>query len=259
MKTLHIAPGYAADGQLKVAIREARRDDVVLKWPDDLNCGPIAPGDPEQRAAWWDWGEDWDLAAELLAFWDRVTAAEERLVVWFSRHAASELAFFLAWADRLGDRPYDIIDVTGFTYPYFQEDGSSVMTRPTPAVSYLWPNGLRLLLDTSRPVTARESGAASRCWRQLKSENAPLRIVTGTSLTSAPLDYFDHLLEDQASIGWRRVYQVIGNAMAAIPEPYLQIDSTMLHRRLVALVEDGKLVADGDPSEMQECRVQLAR
>jgi len=105
MKTLHIAPGYSAGGTLKVAIREAGRTDEVLRWPDDLNCGPIDPGDPEQRAAWWDWGEDWDLAAELLAFWERVTGAEERLVVWFSRHAATELAFFLAWADRMGTGP----------------------------------------------------------------------------------------------------------------------------------------------------------
>ena len=257
MKTLHIL-GDAAGGQLKIAIREAGRDDAVLKWPDDLNSGPIDPGDPEQRAAWWGWGEDWDFAADLRAFWERVTGTQERLVVWFSRHASTEHAFFLAWADRMGDRPYDIVDVTGFTYPYFQEDGSSVMSLPTPAVSYLWPDTLRLLLDTARPVTAQESAAASRRWRQLKSENAPLRIVTETGLTSAPLDYFDHLLEDQASIGWRRVYQVMGHAMAAIPKPYLQINSTILHRRLVALVEEGKLVADGDPWEMQECRVQLA-
>jgi len=148
--------------------------------------------------------------------------------------------------------------VTGFTYPYVQEDGSSAMTLPAPAVFCIRAEGLRSLLDTARPVTAQESAAASRRWRQLKSENAPLRIVTETGLASAPLDHFDHLLEDQASIGWRRVYQVIGHAMAAIPEPYRQVNSTMLLRRLVALVEDGKLVADGDPWEMQECRVRLA-
>jgi hypothetical protein len=59
-------------GTLEVAIREAERSDEVLKWPDDLNCGSIDPGDPKQRAAWWDWGEDGDFAADLRGFWARV-------------------------------------------------------------------------------------------------------------------------------------------------------------------------------------------
>jgi hypothetical protein len=256
MKALHIAPGYSAGGSLKAAIHGAGRDDAVLKWPDDLSCGPIDPDDPALRTAWWDYGEDWDLAAELRAFWERVAGAEERLVVWFSRHAAGELAFFLAWADRMGDRPYDIVDVTGFTYPITQE-GSSVMSLPTPAVFYLWPDTLRSLLDSGRPITAPESAAASQRWRELKSENAPFRIVTEAGLASAPLDHFDQLLLDQAGADWRKVLRVVGGAMARSGETCRQVGDTMLLRRLVALIEAGKLVADGDPWEMRVCRVRL--
>lgn len=255
-KTLQIAPGHSAAGTLQVALREVGRDDALLKWPDDLSCGPIDPDDPAAREAWWGY-DDWDLADELRAFWDRVTTTDERLVVWFSRHAASELAFFLAWAVRMGDRPYDIIDLAGFTYPYFREDGTSAMTLPAEAMFQVHAAGLKLLLDSGRRITARESAEAAQCWHRLKSENAPIRFITETGLTSAPLDHFDQRLLDQASIGWRRVYQVIGHTMALSSGPYQQTHSPMLHRRLVALVEEGKLEADGDPWEMQACRVRL--
>ena len=78
--TLHIAPGYSAGGSLEVAIRDARRDDEMLKWPDDLSCDPIDPGTPEQRDKWLDYG-DWDLAgsirqASLRSSWPGLTGWE---------------------------------------------------------------------------------------------------------------------------------------------------------------------------------------
>jgi hypothetical protein len=40
-------------------------------------------------------------------------------------------------------------------------------------------------------------------------------------------------------------------------EPYIQVGDLMLLTRVVALVEAGKLLADGDPSEMRSCRIRL--
>jgi len=258
MKTLHIVPGYSAGGSLQAAIHGAGRDDAVLKWPDDLSCGPIDPDDPALRASWWDYGEGWDLAAELRAFWERVIGAEERLVVWFSRHAASELAFFLAWADRMGDRPYDIVDVTGHEFPVTRPAADAASTWPAKSVSILNVDNLRSLLGSERPVTLKESSDARERWRRLKSENAPFRIVTEKGLASAPMDYFDPLPLEQAATEWRKVAYVVGMTMGQNSEPYYQIGDTTLLNRLVALVEAGKLVADGNPWEMQNCRVRLA-
>lgn len=45
--------------------------------------------------------------------------------------------------------------------------------------------------------------------------------------------------------------------MAHNCEPYIQVGDTILLARLVALVEEGKLLADGDPWDMRACRVRL--
>src|SRR5882672_7331415 len=106
MKTLHIAPGHSAAGSLRQAMRDAGRDERVLLSPDDLSCGPIDPDDPSARAAWWaTFYEAPEFEAEFTAFWDSVATTPDRLVVWLGRHSAHELAFFLALADRLCDRP----------------------------------------------------------------------------------------------------------------------------------------------------------
>jgi hypothetical protein len=229
----------------------------LLKWPDDLSCGPIDPGDPEQRDAWLDYG-DWDLAGKLRAFWQRVETADERLVVWFGRHCANELAFFLNWADRMGDRPYDIVDVTGREFPSARPGGTTPLTWQAKSVSILNADKVRSLLGSERPVTREERTAARECWRRLKSENAPFRIVTETGLASAPIDHFDPLLLEQAGSDWRKVAYVVGMTMGLSAEPYYQVGDGMLLNRLIALVEAGKLVADGNPWERQVCRVRLA-
>jgi hypothetical protein len=40
-------------------------------------------------------------------------------------------------------------------------------------------------------------------------------------------------------------------------EPYMQVGPVMLLTRLVALVDDGKLLADSGPWDMRSCRVRL--
>jgi hypothetical protein len=118
MKTLHIAPGYSAGGCLSRALRDAERHEEVLRWPDDLSCGPIDSDDPSERAKWWAaFYDDWEIEADLNTFWNRVRTTDDRLVVWFGRHSASEFAFFLAWADRLAGRRFDIMDVTALRFP----------------------------------------------------------------------------------------------------------------------------------------------
>ena len=45
--------------------------------------------------------------------------------------------------------------------------------------------------------------------------------------------------------------------MAHNCHPYMQVDNVMLLARLVALVEERKLLADGDPWDVWACRVRL--
>jgi hypothetical protein len=182
-------------------------------------------------------------AGDLDAFWDRVVRADDRLVVWFGRHSAMELAFFLACADRLVDRSYDIVDVT---------------ERHSPSVVSIIPEGgLRALLGSERPISVAEKEAARQQWRRLKAEDAPFRIVSDAGLVSAPIEQFDNLLLERATTNWRKSARVVGDAMGYNMEPYIQVGSLMLLTRIVALVESGKLLADGDPWNLQACRVRL--
>jgi hypothetical protein len=258
MKTLHIAPGGSAGGSLKRAIQDAGQDDGVLSCPDDLSCGPIASDNCSERAKWWaPFYGDHDIEGDLNAFWDRVATTDDRLVVWFGRYRASELAFFLAWADRLGDRPYDIVDVTGRQFLAKRRDGSSAMSRPVQSVGIINSDGLRSLLGSEQPVTAEIRDESSRTWRQLKAENAPFRVVSPSGLASAPADCFDPLILERATPEWQLVARIVGETMGYNCEPYMQVGDVMLRMRLVALVEEGKLLADGDPREMRSCRVRL--
>lgn len=258
MKTLHISPGDSAGGSLIRAIRDGGRDDEVLPFRDDLSCGPIDRDEPSARAAWWSQFYDAsDVATILGEFWQHVANTDQRLVVWFGRHSARELAFFLAWVDRLGERPYQIIDVTQRQLPFRQHDGSFGL-RPAAYVSILRHEALRSLLGSERPITPEEQREISGVWRKLRVENAPFRIVTGSGLVSAPLDHFDPWILQQTATEWRSVARVVGGAMGDNCEPYFQVDDLMLQARVVALVAEGKLLAEGDPWEMRSCRIRLS-
>ena len=258
MRTLHIVPGDSAGGSLLLAIRDAGRDDEVLRFRDDLSCGPVDPDEPSTRAAWWDqFYDESDAAAHLGEFWERVAGTTDRLVVWFGRHSASELAFFLAWADRLGGRPYQIIDVTGRRLPFTRRDHSTGLSRPVQSVSTVQPEALGSLLGQEKPTTAQDRDESRQRWQRLRRENAAFRIVTETGLASAAIDCFDPLLLAQATPEWQAVARVVANTMEYNSEPYVQVHELMLMARLAALVDRGRLLADGDPWNMS-CRVRLS-
>ncbi len=250
MRTLHIAPGDSAGGSIVQTMRELGRDDEVLRFLDDLSCGPIEPDLPSVRATWWEpYYEEREIEGELKAFWDRALTTDERLVVWVSRHSAREYAFFLAWVDRLGERPYSVIDVTGRTLPG--------QTRPLSSVGYMPPYQLKAVLGSERALTGKEKVDARRLWLQLRKENASFRIVTPEGMASAPVDYFDPFLMAHAKTEWQRSLRLVHETIGTTSEPYHQVDNIMLLARVVALVSEGKLLADGDPWDMIKCRVRL--
>jgi hypothetical protein len=51
--------------------------------------------------------------------------------------------------------------------------------------------------------------------------------------------------------------RLIAYTMVNNDEPYFQVGDHMLQTRLVALIESGTLMADGDPWDMRNCRVRL--
>lgn len=254
---LHVVPSDSAAGSLRRAICASGRTDNVIGFLDDLSCGPIASDDSLTRSAWWASVQDRDEGSGFTTFWKRISSTRDRLIVWFSRHSAAEHAFYLSLAYRLGDRPYDIIDVTGMQIPITLAGGQRGLSSPKQAVSLIPDDELASLFGAERAVTSQEREDAARCWSNLKSENAPFRIVTQTGLVSAPDTIFDDLLLEQATKKWRRVSRLIGDTMGHNMEPFIQTGDVMLRTRVVALVSEGKLIADGDPSDIRRCHVRL--
>jgi hypothetical protein len=256
--TLHIAPGDSAASSLHQALRFAERDEKLLVFRDDLSCGPVACGAPATRAKWWQQQFDWpELENDLRSFWAQVDATEERIVVWFGRHSARELSFHLAWAWHMGGRPYHLIDVTALCIPVRQSGDSSGIAQPLKAVSQIPSDGLAALFGKERPISAQEQVILREDWTRLKAENAPFRVVTPTGLVSASMDYFDQSLLDYASYDWKKIALIVGSALAAQCDPYFQTSELTLNNRVVALIDSGSLIADGDPWNMYACRVRL--
>lgn len=167
-RALHVAPGLSAAKTLREALLLAGRDEEVAAFPDDFSCGPIASDDPAARSHWWaELFEGMGNEAALRSFWRRIDEAGERLVVWYSRHAASERACALAVAERLGERPYYCIDATNRQLAFPVRGCTSL-----PAVSAVnarnlaaWLGG-ESLVGVEEHSRSRTSGAA--CARRMR-------------------------------------------------------------------------------------------
>ncbi|MGV1758949.1 DUF3658 domain-containing protein [Rhizobium sp. A22-96] len=256
MKTLHVAPGFSAAGSLREALRLAGREDDVLPFGDDLTCGPIN-SDAAARAAWWHPFYEDAKGEHFQSFWRRIDETDDRLVVWFGRHCAQELAFRLAFAFYMSGRAYDVIDVTDLHLPSRPRDDATPTTYSPQAVSLIRAETLATILDKAQPVVPEHDLASQNEWKRLMDENAPFRIVTPTGLVSAPLDYFDRVLLEHASPEWQKMARIVGDTMGLTCDPYYQVGDVMLQARLIALVDEGKLLAEGDPWNMQACRIRL--
>jgi hypothetical protein len=255
MATLHLAPTDSAGGAIKAALAIAGRDEAALAFPDDLSCGPIRSYDWRERADWWaPFYDRAEVEEAIRPFWERVGRGDEQIVIWFGRQSACELAFFHACCDRLGDRSFSIVDVTGV--PFVAARNGQPQTWYGGRVSAIGPHDLASLFEAAQPIADSTRLAAAERWRQLQAENSPFRIATPGGLFSAPAEYFDLMLLEQIGLELTKFTAVIGATMAV--GDYWQVGNLMLQLRLVALAEQGKIVIDGDPMDIRAATVRLA-
>lgn len=267
--TTHVVFNPSGAGSLRQAIREAGQADRVLNSFDSLSFGPINPSDAKTRRKWVEEVldlTDWDEIAgrDSTFFWAEALSASDRTVVWTSRRSTQEYAGFLEWLWRRGDEPFDIIDLTetkvvsrlkdgGLTQPHFA--GSLALLH----VYQIVENGL---LDQAVPITPVLRDRYQEEWRQLREENAALRVVVQGRLVSAPITYFDPLLMSHAKPQWQKVALVVGTALGDFWDASLfQTDDLVLAARVRALVDMGQLESQGNLSDIRrsEVRLPLAR
>jgi hypothetical protein len=247
---LHFVFTPSGAGCLVEALKMAGRDDQVIISFDDMSFGPINPPDPSLRAKWVenelgraDWNSFTDDPERL---WDEGRFPNARKVAWLTRRSAKEYAGFLNWLWRLGDEPCDVVDLTDVTISYGPEHGPP-RQRLALSVAMLSPNTICKdnIWDLADPLqtTAREQHLDA--WRQLLLENAPLRVIDGHKLVSAPISFFDSILMSFVTDNWQRVARIVGKSLVSGTDNSLSVDDILLRARVHALVESGGLEIRG--------------
>jgi hypothetical protein len=256
----HVAFTPSGAENLRDALRNAGRDHRVIGLSDDLRFGPIDSDDVSRRAKWiknelglTGWG---DIAAESEWFWQQALSSDHRTIAWLSRRSAREYAGFLEWSWRRGDEPCEIVDLTNLELPQFSEHGSvtsSVANLAQIVFEDIYDDGLFERTEVLSATTRRKYQAL---WRQLRDENAALRILKSNELVSAPIPFFDTALMSQASENWRKVARIVGMTLHSEAEGHAS--DLFLAARVNALVASGHLERQGRSAvDMRRCEVRL--
>jgi Protein of unknown function/Domain of unknown function (DUF1835) len=260
--TLHVAFTSSGAESLRQALMDAARDDQVIACFDNLSFGPINPPDSSLRASWvqdelgWTgWGE---AAPEPERFWHEALSPDHRKVAWLSRRSAMEYAGFLEWLWRLGDDLCEIVDLTDLKV--FRGQMPATLVVSLGIVSPKQINDNRLF-DQAKTLPATARNEYQSLWRQLRAENAPLRVLADDTLVSAPISFFDPLVMSHVTDEWRKVARVVGHALCSqMDDQIFQTGDLFLAARVNALVEAGRLELQGRSAlEMHHSEVRLAK
>jgi hypothetical protein len=260
--TLHIVFNASAAGGLREALRQAGRDERVVSLFDCLSFGPINPPDPELRRKWVEEELDytgWEtIVGEATSFWPEALSISNRRIAWLSRRSAQEYAGFLEWLWRLGEEPIEVIDLTDVMVV----GNNNGLTKPHLAISLgtLPPHEIleNDLLDRAEILTAVIRAQYRELWGRLRTENAPLRILSEGELVSAPLSFFDPLLLSCATPEWQKAARVIGEALSDFwKTSVLQTGDLVLCARARALAGAGRLEFRGDLTNIQNSELRL--
>ncbi|KRR17738.1 hypothetical protein CQ14_41215 [Bradyrhizobium lablabi] len=260
--TLHIVFNSSAAAGLRDALRQAGRDERVVGLSDCLSFGPINPPDPELRRRWVEdelgytgWEE---VVGEATSFWSEALSISSRRVAWLSGRSTQEYAGFLEWLWRLGEEPVEVVDLSDVMVA----GNGTGPTKPHPAISLamLPPHTIleNELFDRTETLTAVLRARYRELWGRLRTENAPLRVLSEGELVSAPLSFFDPLLLSCATSEWQKAARVVGEALSDFWETSVfQTDDLVLCARVRALAGAGGLEFRGNLSDIQNSELRL--
>ena len=212
---LHITFGYSAAGSLKMALATLGLEEPVAILGDNYTMGPINPGDADQRADWEreEMGED-EPNAISSEFWGKVAEWPGKLIAWMSSRAVVELCGFHALLWRFPELRLHVVDVANVDFrpenaPKYDERRAFAVVRDDRIVEHS-------LIELARPLSEIERASSRRIWNQLRTENAPLRVLTDAGLVSQPITYFDDRIRAVIIDDWQRCARVVGTVMAAV-------------------------------------------
>ena len=263
-RRLYVLFGDSGAGSLRQALAKAGRGDAVVCFQDFFEFGPINPPDPMARAKWVDevlGVTGWEgVAAQTEAAMTECAASEVRLIAWVSRRDAHWYSGFLEWLSRIGDASCALLDVTDLTVAGRVRDGKSSPPSLAISPSNLAPDQIieAGLLEGATPLTSAARDEYRTIWGVLRTENAPLRIVSADGLVSAPITFFDSAVLSSATSAWRKMARVLGEALVQSWEGDLHpVGDLVLTARIRALAEAGRLEWRGDLFDMRNCEIRL--
>jgi uncharacterized protein DUF3658/uncharacterized protein DUF1835 len=263
----HVVFTPSGAGCLVQALRNAGRDDQVIACSDDMSFGPINPADSSSRAEWveQELGHvDWNKAPNSKErLWDETRFPDNRKIAWLTRRSAREYAGFLEWLWRRGDDPCEVVDLTDVTVSHRSDHGPPRRPRLAISLGMLHPDIIasEQLWDLAGPLQTSMRTRYLDLWRRLREENAPLRILEGGNLVSAPISFFDSLLMSYVTHDWQKVARIVGEGLATEwDDGVFQTGDLVLAARVNALVARGQLECRGkNPLEMQFSEVRLPK
>jgi hypothetical protein len=261
--TLHIVFDTSAINSLAIALKGLGRFEQIIGLNDDLSFGPIDPPETEIRRAWVRsvLGDTSHHLAATEDFWRETLAGSGRQIAWMSRRVAGEYAGFLEWLSRLGESPCEVMDLTDIVDIGAPEDEFREPARLPPSLSLLSPERIlrNALIDRAEMLSSSERERYRALWAQLRSENAPLRVLIGSRLQSAPITYFDAHLLSNATREWQSVSRLVGTTMAELfKRSIYPTDELVFYSRTRALVASGALSIGGNLSDVRRADVRLA-
>jgi hypothetical protein len=257
---VHVVFDLSAAGSLRHALELIGRRERVIGQPDDLSLGPIDYDSIRVRLDWIDnelWYENYREITEFdNLFWSEAMSPAIHPVAWVNRRCAREYAGFLQFLWRVPHSDFEIVDITDIDF----SNGKSPF-----AIHSLGEVAPQQIIDAGLParqthLSIAEIESYKAAWRKLRSENAPLRLVTSEGLVSAPITYFDDLISTYVRDDWTKCARIIGEVLIEQARgPFRQAGDLLLSTRLRKLAEAGTFESQGDLYSIRHSEVRRHR
>lgn len=254
---VHVVFSPSAAGSLKQALGTIGCKDRVIGQMDDLSFGPISETGHRERLSWIENELAYDGYEEVLrsddVFWAKATSDEKYPVIWVNRRCAKEYAGFLEFLWRVPGVNFAIVDLTDTVFA--GREGKTFVR----SFGEVAPEQIveAQLFRRRAKLSAEETESYKLVWRQLKTENAPLRIVSAHGLVSAPITYFDESISSFVPEKWTKCAWVIVQVwMQQASGPFRQAGDLLLSARLRTLAEAGVFEHQGDLTLPRHCEVR---
>jgi len=245
MSMLHILFSASAAGTLKQVLTVRGSRDEVVGLDDCLAMGPIATGDPAERAAWldahapnpfrWDW-----IVETARNFLSQIQAWRGERLVWIAPQSACEqcgLQYYFEQVPEAAAGPMVIADgplSAGWRHS------------PPLGLGELPAELMAGLLDQAPRREWPREKASGDLWRRLRGEDGLLRIVEQGALRTVAEDHFDTLLLGHCSGNWQKWSRVVGHAMMDAMEQGHHTGDAFYPWRLRELVRHGRIACRGE-------------